>query len=140
MLITRKFISHKHSPSSSSVLLRCQSRVLLGVDSHQSQENSDKGGISKIILNSFEWMSFGNQRSHFSIFTNVFHYLMKSGWDDGIEVNPRSSQQQIGRGVSINDLTCHLEFQVPNLTPELDFSYRARIIGVEVIYDCLRST
>jgi len=39
-----------------------------------------KEGISKIILNSFERMPFDNQRSHFSISTNIFHYLMKSGW------------------------------------------------------------
>jgi len=30
-------------------------------------------------------------------------------------------QQQIVRGVSINDITCHLKFQVRNLTLELDF-------------------
>ena len=58
---------------------------------------------------------------------------MKSGWDDGVVVNPRSSQQQIVRGVSVNDITCHLSSQAQNLKPELDFFHQARTIGVEVI-------
>jgi len=62
---------------------------------------------------------------------------MKSGWNDGVAVNPRSSQQQISRGVGVNDLTCHLEFHSPNLTPEFDFLHRACPIGVEAIDDCL---
>jgi len=90
-------------------------------------------GISKIILDYLEWMPFGNQHSHFFIFTNVLHHLMKSGWDDGVAVDPTSSQQQIIRGVGGNDITCHLESQVPNLTSELDFFHRARTIGVEAI-------
>jgi len=35
---------------------------------------------------------------------------MKSGWDDDITMNPRSSQQQIVQGVSANDIACHLLF------------------------------
>ena len=94
-------------------------------------------GISKIIVNFFKRMPFGNQRSHFSIFTNVLHHLMKSGWDDGVAEDPRSSQQQIVQGVGINGITCHLESQVLNLTSELDLSYRVRTIGVEAINVCL---
>jgi len=93
------------------------------VDSQQTQVNPKKKRISKKILDSSERMPFDNQRSHISIFINIFHYLMKSGWDDDIAVNPWSSQQQIVRGVGVNDITCHLEFQVPNLTPEFDFSH-----------------
>jgi len=44
MLVTRGFIFQRHSSSSVSISLHCQSRVLLGVDSHQSQENPDRGG------------------------------------------------------------------------------------------------
>ena len=43
MLVTRGFISQRHSSSSAPYLLRCQSRVLLSVDSHKPQENPDKG-------------------------------------------------------------------------------------------------
>ena len=96
-----------------------------------------KEEISKLILDSFEQMPYSNQRSHFFIFTNVFHYLMKSGWDDGVAVNSWSFQQQIVRGVGVNDITCHLRSQAPNLTYELDFSHQACIICVEAIDDYL---
>jgi len=48
-------------------------------------------------------------------------------------MNPRSFQQQVVRGVSVNDITCHLGFKVSNLTSEFDFFHRARTIGIEVI-------
>jgi len=58
--------------------------------------------ISELILGLLEWMPFSNQRSHFPLFINVFHHLIKSGWDDGVAVDPRSSQQQVVRGISVN--------------------------------------
>ena len=134
MLIIRGF---RHSSSSNSVSASLPESGSSGWILINLKRILIKEGISKIILNSFEWMPFGNQRSHFSIFTNVFHYSMKSGWEDGVAGNPRSSQQEIVRGVSVNDITCHLGFQVPNLTPEFDFNYRARTIGVETIDGCL---
>jgi len=68
---------------------------------------------------------------------SLFHLHWKSGWDDGIAINPGTSQQQIVQGVNVNDLTCYLESQVPNLTPEFDFPYRACTFGVEAIDGCL---
>jgi len=62
---------------------------------------------------------------------------MKNGWDDGVAVNPRSSQQQVIRGISVNDVTCRLRFHVPNLTFELDFLHQVHAIGVEAINGCL---
>ena len=90
-------------------------------------------GIGEVILNSLEQMPFGNQRSHLFIFINVFHHLMKSGGDDRVAVNPRSFQQQVVRGVSVNDLTCYLRSQVLNLTSGFDFPHRARTISIETI-------
>ena len=65
---------------------------------------------------------------------------MKSGSDDGVAMNPRSSQQQVVRGISVNGIACYLGYQVPNLTSELDFSYRARTISVEAIDGYLSGT
>jgi len=84
-------------------------------------------------------MLFSDQLSHFSPFISVFHHLMKGGQDDGVAVNPWSSQQQIVRHVSINEIICHLIFQVPNLASELDFSHLVHTIGVETINGSLSS-
>jgi len=65
---------------------------------------------------------------------------MKSRWDDGVVMNPWSSQQQIIWGVSVNDIACHLGSQVPNLAPKFDLSHRARTIGVEIIDDSFSGT
>jgi len=51
--------------------------------------------ISKIILYPLGWILFSDQCSYFTIFIGVFHDLMKSRWDDGVAMNPWSSQQQI---------------------------------------------
>jgi len=137
MLVTREFISQTHSFSSGSVSALLPSRVLLGAILISLKRILIEEGISKVILESLERMPFGNQRSHFFIFINVFNHLMKSGRDDGFAVNPRSSQQQVVRGVGVNDITCYLGSQVPNLTPEFDFLHRAHTISVEAIDACL---
>ena len=64
---------------------------------------------------------------------------MKSGQDDRVTVNPWSSQQQIVRRVSIDNITRHLRFQVLDLASELEFTYWARTIDVETINDSLSS-
>jgi len=58
---------------------------------------------------------------------------MKGGPDDRVMVNPWLFEQQIVRCVSIDDITCHLRFQVPDLASEIDFTYWACTIGVEVV-------
>jgi len=95
MLVTRRFIFYRHSSSSDSYLLRCQSQVLLSVVLNNLKRILIKEGISKIILDSLERMPFDNQLSHFSIFINVLHYMMKSGWDDGAVVNPRMPSSKL---------------------------------------------
>jgi len=65
---------------------------------------------------------------------------MKGGRDDKVAVNSWSSQQQIVRRVSIDDITRHLRFQVPDLASELDFTHWVRTIGVETINGSLNST
>jgi len=42
------------------------------------------------------------------------------------------AQQQIVGRVSIDDLTCHLRFQIPDLASEFNLSHGARNIGVEL--------
>jgi len=64
---------------------------------------------------------------------------MKSVWDDDFAMNPRLSQQQIVQGASVNDITCHLWFQFPNLTPKLDFFHQLTI-GIEAMNGCLSGT
>ena len=58
---------------------------------------------------------------------------MKGGQDNRVAVNPWSCQQQIVGRVSIDDITRHLRFQIPNLASELDYAHRPRTIGVEII-------
>jgi len=64
---------------------------------------------------------------------------MKGGWNDGVEINPWSAQQQIIGRVSIDDIIYHLGFQIPDLASELDFAYWAHTIGVETINSSLSS-
>jgi len=78
-------------------------------------------------------MPFGDQRSDFPIFVNMLHDLMESGGDDGVTMNPRSSQQQIVRSVGVNHIARHFRSQVPNLTLEFDLPHWARTIGIETI-------
>jgi len=65
---------------------------------------------------------------------------MKSGWDDKVTMNPRSSRQQVVRGIGVNDIACYFRSQVPNLTSEFNFPSQARTIGVETIDDSLTGT
>jgi len=82
-------------------------------------------------------MPFGDQRSDFPISVNILHDLMESGGNDGITMNPLSSQQQIVRSVGVNHVARHFRSQVPNLTFEFDLSYWAHTIGVKTIYSSL---
>lgn len=81
-------------------------------------------------------MLFNNQRSDYS-FINIFHNLMKGGQDDGVAMNPWTSQEQVVWRVCIDYVTRHFWPQVPDLASELDRSYRPRTIGIEVINDYL---
>ena len=78
-------------------------------------------------------MPFGDQRSDFFISVNILHDLIESGGDDGITMNPRSSQQQIVRSVSIDHVARHFRSQIPNLIFEFDLPHWAHTIGVETI-------
>ena len=82
-------------------------------------------------------MPFGNQCSDFPTSVDVLHDLMESEGDDGITMNPRSSQQQIVRSVGVDHIARHLRSQVPNLIFEFDLLHWARTIGVETIYGSL---
>jgi len=77
-------------------------------------------------------MPFGDQHSDFPTPVDIFHNLMESEGNDGVTMNPRSSQQ-IVRSVSINHIACHFRSQVLNLTFEFDLPHWARTIGVEAI-------
>jgi len=58
---------------------------------------------------------------------------MESRGDDGVMMNPWSSQQQVIWSFSINNIARHLKSQIPDLAFEFDLSYQARTIGVEDI-------
>ena len=78
-------------------------------------------------------MPLGSQRSDFPIFVNILHDLMESGGDDGITMNPWSSEQQIVRSVGVNYIARHFRSQVPNLTFKFDLPHWACTVGVEII-------
>jgi len=78
-------------------------------------------------------MPFGDQRSDFPISVNILHDLMESGGDDGVTMNPWSSQKQIVRSVGVNHIARHFRSQVPNLTFEFDLPHWACTIGIETI-------
>ena len=58
---------------------------------------------------------------------------MESRGDDGVAMNPRSSQQQIIRSVGINHIVRHFRSQIPNLTFEFDLPHWECTIGIETI-------
>ena len=58
---------------------------------------------------------------------------MESGWDNGITMNLRSSEQQIVRSVGIDYIARHFRSQIPNLTFEFDLPHLVRTIGIETI-------
>jgi len=82
-------------------------------------------------------MPFGDQRSDFPTFVDIFHDLMDSGGYDGVTMYPWSSKQKIVRSVSVDHITSHFRSQVPNLTFEFDLPHWAYTIGVETIYGSL---
>jgi len=49
-------------------------------------------------------------------------------------VDPWSSQQQVVRRVSIDDITRQFRLQIIDLTSELNLDHRTRTIGIETIY------
>jgi len=53
--------------------------------------------------------------------------------DDEVVVNPRSSQQQVIRSVSVNNIAHHLESQVPDAEFEFDFFHQMCTISVEAV-------
>ena len=48
-------------------------------------------------------------------------------------MDPWSSQQQVVRCVSINNITCHFKFQILNLAFEFDLDHQACTISIEAI-------
>ena len=64
---------------------------------------------------------------------------MKGRRDDGVTVDPWSSQQQVVRHVNINNITCHFKLQIPDLTSDFDPAHRAHTIGIEAINGSLCS-
>jgi len=84
-------------------------------------------------------MPFSNQCSYSSLFISIFHYLMKDRRDDGVAVDPWSSQQQVVRCVGINDITRHFKLQIPDLASEFDLAHRTRTISIKAINGSLCS-
>jgi len=56
---------------------------------------------------------------------------MKRGRNNEVAMNPWTSQQQVIRRISINNITRPLRLQVFNLAFELDLTHQVHIIGVE---------
>ena len=73
--------------------VRCQSLSPPEMDPRQSQEDLSRGGNREVILHPLKWMLSRNQRSNFSFIIGVFHHLEKGERNDGIAVNPWTSQE-----------------------------------------------
>jgi len=64
-------------------------------------------GISKVILYSFEWLHFSEHCLNHNIISHVFEALVQRGGDDPIGKDPQSSEQEIVRRVSVDDVAHH---------------------------------
>ena len=82
-------------------------------------------------------MLFSYQRFYLTTLISVFYDLVEGGRDEEICVDPWSSQQQVIRRVSINDVTRHFCLQIPNLAFQFDLAQRMSVSGIEAIDCCL---
>ena len=75
--------------------LHYQSLVPLAGGSCSSSENPGIERVCEVVLHPLKRMPFGDQCSDFPTSVNILHDLMESGGDDGVTMNPRSSQSKL---------------------------------------------
>ena len=90
-------------------------------------------GNSEVILHSFDQLHFGEHPSNHSIIAHIFDALVQSGGDDPVGMDSWSSEQEIIRCVSVDDVTCYFWFQVSNLASETNLAQRVTTPSIEAI-------
>ena len=79
-------------------------------------------GVYEVILHSFERLYFNEYRSDHSIIFHIFEALVQCGKDDPVGMDRWSSEQEIVRYVSVDDVPRHFWFQVSNLASETNLA------------------
>ena len=79
-------------------------------------------GVREVILHSFEQLHFNEYPSDHNIIFHIFEALVQCWRDDPVGMDPWSSEQEIVRRVSVDDIARYFWFQVSNLASEMNLA------------------